>query len=62
MKPGVPSRFADFIYATQQQTEIALGLRLASDGGKVVLNPSRDKTWTLAEGDQVIVLAQQVYA
>jgi voltage-gated potassium channel Kch len=60
--PGVPCRFADFIYATQQQTEIALGLRLASDGGKVLLNPARDITWTLEADDQVIVLAQQVYA
>jgi hypothetical protein len=60
--PGVACRFADFIYATQQRTEIALGLRLVSDGGSVLLNPPRDAVWTLVEGDQVIVLAQQVYA
>ena len=61
MKPGVACRFDDFIYATQQRTEIALGLRLTSDGGGVLLNPPRDAVWTLVEGDQVIVLAQQVY-
>jgi hypothetical protein len=62
VKPGVACRFDDFVYATQQRTEIALGLRLAADGGSVLLNPSRDAVWTLVEGDQVIVLAQQVYA
>jgi hypothetical protein len=53
--------YNDLIYAAQQNLEIALGLRLASDNGNVVLNPSRDKTWCLQEDDQVIVLAQQIY-
>jgi len=54
-------RFNDLIYACQQKMEIALGLRLARQGGEVLLNPSRDASWVLGENDRVIVLAQQVY-
>ncbi|HHJ17052.1 MAG TPA: hypothetical protein ENJ80_10175 [Gammaproteobacteria bacterium] len=53
--------FSDLIYAGQQKMEIALGLRLAREGGKVLLNPSRQTRWRLGEEDKVIVLAQQVY-
>lgn len=53
-------RFDDLTYAAQQKMEIALGLRLKSEE-RVILNPSRDSTWRLAEGDMIIVLAQQVY-
>ena len=53
--------FSDIIYACQQKMEIALGLRLARDGGELLLNPSRQTTWQLGEHDKVIVLAQQVY-
>jgi hypothetical protein len=53
--------YNDLIYAAQQKLEIALGLRLAGNKGEVLLNPPRDKTWRLAEDDQVIVLAQQLY-
>ncbi len=53
--------FSDLIYAGQQKLEIALGLRLADQGGKVLLNPSRDVSWRLGKHDKVIVLAQQVY-
>ena len=53
--------FGDLVYASQQKMEIALGLRLARRGGKVLLNPSRRTTWQLGKHDKVIVLAQQVY-
>ncbi|RLA40601.1 MAG: hypothetical protein DRR06_17230 [Gammaproteobacteria bacterium] len=53
--------FSDLIYASQQKMEIALGLRLAREGGEVLLNPPRDTRWRLGEADKVIVLAQQVY-
>ena len=53
--------YNDLIYAAQQKLEIALGLRLTSNNGQVVLNPPRDKIWRLAEDDQLIVLAQQLY-
>ena len=59
--PGSTCCFADLIYASQQKMEIALGLRLARQGGKVLLNPLRQTTWQLDENDKVIVLAQQVY-
>ena len=52
--------FSDLIYSAQQKLEIALGMLLA-DGSQVLINPPRNKTWRLAENDQVIVLAQQVY-
>ncbi len=53
--------FSDIIYACQQKMEIALGIRLARNGGELLLNPSRRITWKLGEYDKVIVLAQQVY-
>ena len=53
--------YNDLIYAAQQKLEIALGLRVARNNGQVLLNPPRDKSWRLAEDDQVIVLAQQLY-
>ncbi len=53
--------FSDIIYACQQKMEIALGLRLAQNGGELLLNPSRRMIWQLGEQDKVIVLAQQVY-
>ena len=53
--------FSDLIYAGQQKMEVALGLRLAREGGEVLLNPSRHTRWRLGEEDKVIVLAQQVY-
>jgi len=34
---------------------------VARNNGQVLLNPPRDKSWRLAEDDQVIVLAQQLY-
>jgi len=61
VKPGTDCRFEDLIYAAQQKLEIALGLRLADKGGKVLLNPSRQSRWQLGEHDLVIVLAQQIY-
>ena len=61
VKLGTDCTFNDLIYAGQQKMEIALGLRLARQGGKVLLNPSRQLSWQLGEDDKVIVLAQQVY-
>jgi hypothetical protein len=56
----VDCRFDDLTYAAQQKMEIALGLTLA-DGGRVLLNPTREESWRLGEDDHVVVLAQQVY-
>ena len=55
----VPCRFDDLTYAAQQHSEIALGLYLSDR--EVLLNPSRTTQWQLAEGDKLIVLAQQIY-
>jgi hypothetical protein len=54
-------RYDDLTYAAQQKLEIALGLRLCRNGGELLLNPSREKSWRFGEQDQVIVLAQQLY-
>ena len=53
--------FNDLIYAGQQKMEIMLGLRLAQQGGEVLLNPPHNISWRLEENDKVVVLAQQVY-
>jgi hypothetical protein len=54
-------QFTDLLYAGQQRMEVTLGLILASDGGRVLLNPPRNVSWQLGQEDKVIVLAQQVY-
>jgi hypothetical protein len=59
---GTDCSFDDLTYAAQQKIEIALGLRLAANGGRVLLNPPRDGRWRLTEDDKAIVLAQQVYS
>jgi hypothetical protein len=61
VKLGVDCCFNDLIYASQKKMEIALGIRLAQNNGKIILNPSRQIHWQLGENDKVIVLAQQVY-
>jgi len=61
VKLNTDCTFFDLVYAGQQKMEITLGLRLARQGGKVMLNPSRQLSWQLGEDDKVIVLAQQVY-
>lgn len=53
--------YDDLTYAAQSKLEIALGIRLFSNGGELLLNPPRDKRWRFGEQDQVIVLAQQLY-
>lgn len=53
-----PLRFEDLEYAAAARGEIALGLRRTQgpDAG-LALNPDRDAEWTLAPGDEVVVLA-----
>ncbi len=53
-----PLRFEDLECAAAARGEIALGLRRAQapDAG-LALNPDRDAEWTLAPGDEVVVLA-----
>jgi hypothetical protein len=53
-----PLRFEDLECAAAARGEIALGLRRAQepDAG-LALNPDRDTEWTLAPGDEVVVLA-----
>ena len=55
---NAPVRFEDLDRAAAPRGEIALGLRRAQgpDAG-LVLNPDRDTEWTLAPGDEVVVLA-----
>ena len=53
--------YDDLTYAAQKKLEIALGVRLFRNGGELLLNPSREKTWCFGEQDQVVVLAQQLY-
>jgi hypothetical protein len=52
-----PLRFGDLEYAAAARGEIALGLRRTQgpDAG-LALNPDRDAEWTLAPGDEVVVL------
>jgi hypothetical protein len=54
-------QFADLLYAGHQKMEITLGLLLARDNGRVLLNPPRNVNWRLEQDDKVIVLAQQIY-
>lgn len=54
-------QFADLLYAGHQKMEITLGLLLARDDDKLLLNPPRNVNWRLKQEDKVIVLAQQVY-
>ncbi len=51
-------RFSEIERVMHASGEIALGVRIASSTkrGGVYLNPSREKEWTLAAGDAVVVL------
>ncbi len=53
--------FETFQTIARLRGEIALGFRLAhhheADSGGLVLNPPRDKSWQLGEGDEVVVLS-----
>jgi hypothetical protein len=53
-----PVRFEDLERAAAVRGEIALGLRLVrgADAG-LALNPDREAEWTLADGDEIVVLA-----
>ena len=57
---GGPVRFEDLERAAAARGEIALGLRLGrgADAG-LALNPDREAEWTLADGDEVVVLTSQ---
>ena len=53
-----PVCFSDIQQAAHEHGEIALGLRIEQAGSRqVVLNPDRTEYWQLADGDQLIVLA-----
>jgi Trk K+ transport system NAD-binding subunit len=53
-----PVCFSDIQRAAHEHGEIALGLRIEHQGNRrVVLNPDRSGHWQLADGDQLIVLA-----
>jgi Trk K+ transport system NAD-binding subunit len=53
-----PVCFSDIQRAAHEHGEIALGLRIDHQGNRrVVLNPDRSELWQLADGDQLIVLA-----
>jgi hypothetical protein len=60
-----PRSFNDLQYAAQGMMEVALGVRIADrESGTahaVQLNPDRAATWRFRPGDDVIVLAQEIY-
>jgi hypothetical protein len=62
-----PCTFSDLQCSTQEKMEIALGVRVAAPPGEaetehgVQLNPRRDTVWRLGPGDDVVVLAQEIY-
>ncbi len=55
---GVPARFRDVVDAAQRLDETALGV-LRADGA-IQLAPAKDAELALADGDQVIVLAEDL--
>jgi hypothetical protein len=53
-----PVRFGDLEDVAAERGEIALGLRRTGGlNAGLALNPERDAEWTLAPGDEVVVLA-----
>jgi hypothetical protein len=56
--PGRPTSFDELAAAAQRFTEIAIGV---CQGGRIVLNPAKDSSWTLGAEDRLVVLAQQLY-
>jgi hypothetical protein len=49
--------FVEIQAAANAHSEIALGVRLGKGGrATVLLNPDRDTTWKLSEGDDIVVL------
>ncbi len=62
---GSRTTFTELVAVAQSHAEVALGVCLKNAdgaGGKIILNPAKDTTWTLDAADQVIVLAQEIYA
>nr|MBA2479023.1 hypothetical protein [Planctomycetota bacterium] len=63
--PGRSCSFNDLVYSAQRLREVALGVRIARDrakpGGGLQLNPPKDSRWDFADGDMVVVLAEELY-
>ena len=64
VKPGVPVSFYTVVEAARRRGETAMGYRIQAFGADraraygVVINPAKDVTLTFAEGDRVIVVAE----
>ena len=64
VKLGTPVNFYAVVQAARQRGEVAMGYRLESqahDTAKaygVVVNPDKSKLVTFADGDKIIVLAE----
>jgi len=62
-----PCTFSDLQCSAQEKMEIAVGVRIAAPAGRienehgVQLNPRRDMVWRFGPGDDVVVLAQEIY-
>lgn len=57
-----PCVFSDIIEAAHLKLETAIGIRShGPDGAEVTIGPDPGSTWTLAERDRIILLAQKVY-
>jgi hypothetical protein len=62
-----PCTFSDLQCSAQEKMEIAVGVRIAAPAGQVgtehgvQLNPRRDMVWRFGPGDDVVVLAQEIY-
>jgi voltage-gated potassium channel Kch len=65
LAPGAGTTFATAVAAASRRGESAIGLRLAAEaddpdaGYGVRLNPRKSASWTPAEGDRLIVLAEE---
>jgi len=62
-RPGDVTNFRTLVAGAQQHREIALGVYIREDGNsRTQLNPHKDSSWKFTADDQVIVMAQQIYA
>jgi voltage-gated potassium channel Kch len=58
VKLGQPTSFRTLVESASRRNEVAIGYRLASENGGVVVNPSKSEELVLAETDRIVVLAE----
>ena len=56
---GGMTRFSDVQRAARARGEVAIGIYLAANppGQRMYVNPPRDRTWSLGERDEIVVLS-----